>query len=375
VDRAAAAGARRAGLGVQPRPLAAAPALTQDRRMAAAPAPVSAARPPGNHGNPSCVITCAFYDGAGKRHDIPLDSISDCLEREDGFVWIGLYEPGEPVLVKVQEEFGLHDLAIEDAAKAHQRPKVESYGNSLFVVVNTAQLVGDRIRYGETHAFLGPRFLVTVRHGASLSYAPVRARLEREPALLAMGPSFALYAVLDFVVDNYLPIMDEFRDTLETLEKDIFSENYRRQTVVKLYELKRELNKMRLVVAPLQDVLSHIRRNPGGVMIPDEVGLYLRDVLDHAARISDAIDTLREMLGTALSVNLSLVTLAQGETVKRLGAWAALLAAPTLITSWYGRNFTHMPELGGGYAYPLLAGGVVVVCVVLYRLFKRARWL
>ena len=341
--------------------------------MDAAPAP--APRQSGNAANPSCVITCAFYDGAGKRHDILLDNISDCLEREDGFVWIGLYEPAESVLVKVQEEFGLHDLAIEDAAKAHQRPKVESYGNSLFVVVNTAQLVSDRIRYGETHAFLGPRFLVTVRHGASLSYTPVRARLEREPALLAMGPSFALYAVLDFVVDNYLPIMDEFRDTLETLEKDIFSENYRRQTVVKLYELKRELNKMRLVVAPLQDVLSHIRRNPGGVMIPDEVGLYLRDVLDHAARINDAIDTLREMLGTALSVNLSLVTLAQGETVKRLGAWAALLAAPTLITSWYGMNFTHMPELAGGYAYPLLAGGVIVVCVVLYRLFKRARWL
>ncbi|KTF30098.1 CorA family divalent cation transporter, partial [Xanthomonas vesicatoria] len=210
--------------------------------------------------------------------------------------------------------------------------------------------------------------------GASLSYTPVRHRVEREPAMLRMGSAFCLYGVLDFVVDNYLPIMDEFRDTLEGLEKDIFAENYKRETVVRLYELKRELNKMRLVVAPLQDVLSHLKRNPGS-LIHGEVGVYLRDVLDHAVRINDAIDTLREMLGTALSVNLSMVTLAQGETVKRLGAWAALLAAPTLITSWYGMNFTHMPELDKPYAYPLLVGAVVASCLVLYRLFKRARWL
>ncbi|KLD09189.1 magnesium transporter CorA, partial [Xanthomonas perforans] len=236
------------------------------------------------------------------------------------------------------------------------------------------QLVNERIRYGETHAFLGRRFLLTVRHGASLSYAPVRHRVEREPAMLHMGASFCLYGVLDFVVDNYLPIMDEFRDTLERLEKDIFADDYKRETVVRLYELKRELNKMRLVVAPLQDVLSHLKRNPGS-LIHEEVGIYLRDVLDHAVRINDAIDTLREMLGTALSVNLSMVTLAQGETVKRLGAWAALLAAPTLITSWYGMNFAHMPELDARYAYPLLVAGVVGSCLVLYRLFKRAKWL
>lgn len=325
--------------------------------------------------NPACVVTCAYYDGQGRRHDIGLDRISEELERDaGGFVWVGLYEPGEDVLRLLQAEFGLHDLAIEDTLKAHQRPKVESYGNSLFVVVNTAQLVDERIRYGETHAFLGERFLLTVRHGASLSYTPVRARMEREPAMLALGPACSLYGILDFVVDNYLPIMDEFRDTLEALEKDIFSESYKRRTVMRLYELKRELNKMRLVVAPLQDVLSHLKRNPGQ-LIPDEIVIYLRDVLDHAVRINDTIDTLREMLGTALSVNLSLVTLAQGETVKRLGAWAALLAAPTLIASWYGMNFEHMPELGGRYAYPILIGVVAVSCVALYRLFKRARWL
>ncbi len=324
--------------------------------------------------NPACVINCVHYDDEGKRHDIALDAISDVLASGNGFVWVGLYDPADSVLLKLQEEFGLHDLAIDDARNAHQRPKVEAYGNSLFVVVTTAQRVQDRIEYGETHAFLGPRFLVTVRHGASLSYAPVRTRVEREPQLLKMGPSYCLYAVLDFVVDNYLPITVDYRDTLDALEKDIFSDNYKRTTVVRLYELKRQLNMMRMAVAPLQDVLAQLRRYPGE-LIPDEVKLYIRDVHDHAVRISDVIDTLREMLGTALSVNLSLVTLAQGETVKRLGAWAALLAAPTLITSWYGMNFAHMPELDKPWAYPAMIVGVGAVCVGLYRLFKRARWL
>lgn len=324
--------------------------------------------------NPACVINCVHYDDQGKRHDIALDAISDVIASNNGFVWVGLYDPADAVLLKLQEEFGLHDLAIDDARNAHQRPKVEAYGNTLFVVVTTAQRVHDRIEYGETHAFLGPRFLVTVRHGASLSYAPVRARVEREPQLLTMGPSYCLYGVLDFVVDNYLPITTDFRDTLDSLEKDIFADSYQRSTVVRLYELKRELNKMRMAVAPLQDVLAQLRRYPGE-LIPDEVKLYIRDVHDHAVRISDVIDTLREMLGTALNVNLSLVTLAQGETVKRLGAWAALLAAPTLITSWYGMNFAHMPELDKPWAYPAMIVGVGAVCVGLYRLFKRARWL
>ncbi|UYB53851.1 magnesium and cobalt transport protein CorA [Xanthomonas sp. AM6] len=324
--------------------------------------------------NPACVINCVHYDGQGRRHDIALERISDVLAEPDGFVWVGMYEPGDDVLQKLQEEFQLHDLAIEDTRMAHQRPKVEAYGNSLFLAVHTAQVIDERIVYGETHAFLGARFLLTVRHGASLPYAPVRERLEREKALMLLGPSYALYAVLDYIVDNYQPILDEFRQSLERLEKDIFAEAYRRDTAIRLYELKRELNQMRLGVAPLQDVLAHLKRNPGP-LIPDEVRLYLRDVLDHAVRTNEAIDTLREMLGTALSVNLSLVTLAQGETVKRLGAWAALLAAPTLITSWYGMNFQHMPELDSPWAYPLTIAGVGAVCLGLYLAFKRARWL
>ncbi|MEL1263729.1 magnesium/cobalt transporter CorA [Pseudoxanthomonas putridarboris] len=324
---------------------------------------------------PSCVINCVVYDHAGMRRDIALDDISDVLAVDDGsFIWVGLYEPDDEILEKLQEEFCLHDLAVEDAQNAHQRPKLEAYGNSYFLAVHTAQVVDDHIRYGETHAFLGPRYLVTVRHGASLSYAPVRERVQREPDLLPLGPAYALYAVLDFIVDNYRPIVDEFRRTLEALEKDIFSDAYRRVTVVKLYELKRELTQMRLAVAPLQDVLAQLSRSQSA-LIPEEVRLYFRDVHDHSLRVNESTDTLREMLTTALSVNLSLVTLAQGETVKRLGAWAALLAAPTLITSWYGMNFDHMPELHGRYAYPILIGVVALACFGLYRLFKRVRWL
>ena len=324
---------------------------------------------------PSCVINCVVYDKEGKRHDITLDAISDVLAQDDGsFVWVGLYEPADDILEKLQEEFCLHDLAVEDAQNAHQRPKLEAYGNSMFVVTHTAQVVNEKIVYGETHVFVGPRYLITVRHGSSLSYAPVRERVEREPELLVLGPSYGLYAVLDFIVDNYRPIIDEFRDTADSLEQAIFADTYSRDTVVRLYELKRELSKMRLAVGPLQDVLAQLTRSQSA-LIPEEVRLYFRDVYDHALRVNEAIDTLREMLTTALSVNLSLVTLGQGEVVKRLGAWAALLAAPTLVASWYGMNFTHMPELGGTYAYPVLIGGVAVICGSLYWLFKRAKWL
>lgn len=328
--------------------------------------------------NPACVVNCVWYDGEGHRHDLSLEQLSDRLGDDSaGFAWVGLYEPADAVLLQLQEELDLHPLAVEDARNAHQRPKVEAYGDTLFLAVHTAQMVDDQIRYGETHVFLGTRFLLTVRHGASLSYAQARARMEREPELLRLGPAMALYAVLDLIVDNYAPIVDEHRDTLHALERDIFSDTYRRAIVVRLYDLKRDLTYMRVAVSPLQDVLAQLMRNQAaqGQLVREEVRVYLRDVHDHVLRINDTIDTMRDMLGTALSVNLSLVTLAQGETVKRLGAWAALLAAPTLVTSWYGMNFTHMPELAPRWGYPLLIVAVAAICIGLYRLFKRARWL
>ena len=322
-----------------------------------------------------CVVNCAAYTRDGQRRDIGIEQISDVLEVDDGsWVWVGLYEPGAAVLAKLQDEFGLHPLAVEDAQNAHQRPKFETYGDSMFIAVHTAQTTDGAIRFGETHMFVGPRYFVTVRHGASSSYAPARARLERETSLLVHGPGAALYSVLDLIVDNFMPIVDEYGRLLGELEKDIFAEDFRKETVQRLYWLKRDLTQLRMAAEPLQDIVSHLTRVPGGI-VDDTIEPYLRDVLDHAIRIQSTTETLREMLTAAVGVNLSLVTVQQGEIVKRLGAWASLLAAPTLVASWYGMNFEHMPELHGRWSYFVLIGAMALVTLGLYWKFKRARWL
>lgn len=321
------------------------------------------------------VVNCVAYGRDGGREAIAIDRIDVALAQPGtGFVWLGLYEPEEPLLQQVQEEFGLHPLAIEDAHHAHQRAKIEAYGDSLFIAVHTAQLVDGHIRFGETHVFVGARYLVTVRHDASLSYAPARARCEQHPRLLALGPSYGLYAVLDYIVDNFQPIVREFQDELADLEQEIFSSDFNRQTIQRLYALKGELTKMRLAVAPLQDILSQlVRLHPE--LVHEEMRLHFRDVFDHAVRLNEAIDTLREMVTAAMTVNLSLVTVRQGEVVKRLAGWAALVAAPTLIASWYGMNFEHMPELAGEHSYLVVTLVTVAVVVGLYALLKRAKWL
>jgi magnesium transporter len=321
------------------------------------------------------VVNCVAYDDQGRRlPDITLDQISDVLQRRDAFVWVGLHEPDEALLDKLQEEFGLHDLAIEDAHHAHQRPKIEVYGDSLFIVVHTAQEIGGRLQFGETHIFLGPRYLLTIRHGPSLSYSPVRARGEREPELLALGPSYGLYAVIDFIVDNYQPMVVAFRRELEALETAIFENEFKRDTVERLYDLKKELVTLRLAITPMQDILNQLMRfHPA--LIRDDVRPYFRDVYDHALRVKEASDTMSEMVSAAMSVNLAMVSVGQGEIVKKLAGWAALLAAPTLIASWYGMNFRVMPELSFPFAYPVLIGVTVVVTLSIYRVLKRARWL
>lgn len=316
------------------------------------------------------------YSREGKRQDdITLEQISDVLSHDDGsLVWVGMYEPDEPLLLKMQEEFDLHPLAVEDALKAHQRPKIELYGDSLFLVLHTAQVVNGHIAFGETHIFIGPRYLLTVRHGASLPFNPVRERCEKNPQLMQLGASYSLYAVIDAIVDNYFPIVEEFQEELNELEKYIFAEDYRRETIHRLYELKRDLTQLRLAVSPLQDMLKQLMRFHTE-LIREEVRIYLRDVYDHVVRVNEATDTMREMLTAAMSVNLSLVTVAQGEIVKRLAGWAALLAAPTLLTSWYGMNFQHMPELDNRYSYWIVIGVTLTICGGLYLVLRKAKWL
>lgn len=321
------------------------------------------------------VVNCVAYRFDGQRiGDISVDDISEVLKQPDTFVWVGLHEPDEALLHKLQEEFDLHDLAIEDAQAAHQRTKIEAYGDSLFVVVQTAQLVGGHIAFGETHVFLGQRYLVTVRHGASLSYAPARRACEHTPDLLALGPAYGLYGVLDYIVDNLLPIVRDFREELQELEQDIFSDTFKRSTIRRLYDMQRDLMTLRLAVAPMQDIISQlVRQHPQ--LIPDELRAYFRDVYDHVFRVNESISAMREMLAAAINVNLSLVTFGQNEVMKRLAGYAAMLAAPTLITSWYGMNFAHMPELTKPWAYPLIIGLVITIVTTIYFVLKRNRWL
>ncbi|ODV27238.1 MAG: magnesium transporter, partial [Rhodanobacter sp. SCN 68-63] len=276
----------------------------------------------------------------------------DVLEQPDTFVWVGLHEPDEALLEKLQEEFDLHDLAIEDAHHAHQRTKIEAYGDSLFIVVQTAQLVAGKLAFGETHIFLGPRYLVTVRHGASLSYAPARRTCEHSPDLLALGPSYGLYGVLDFIVDNLMPIVRDFREELQELEQDIFAEAFNRDTVKRLYDMQRDLMTLRLAVAPLQDVISQlVRLHPN--LIPEDLRAYFRDVYDHVFRVNESVSAMRE----------------------KLAGWAAMLAAPTLITSWYGMNFHHMPELDKPWAYPTMIVLVIAVVAGIFTWLRKSRWL
>ena len=329
--------------------------------------------PPGT--DQPMVVNCIAYRKDGSRiGDVTLDAISDVLAEPDTFVWVGLYEPDESLLLKIQDEFGLHDLAIEDAHAAHQRTKIETYGDSLFLVVQTAQLIEGHLAFGETHIFFGPRYLVTVRHGASQSYAPARRTCEHAPDLLANGPSYALYGVLDFIVDNLLPIVRDFREELQQLEQDIFAETFKRSTVRRLYDMQRDLMTLRLAVAPLQDIISQlVRLHPN--LIPDELRAYFRDVYDHVFRVNESIGAMREMLSAAISVNLSLVSFGQNEVMKKLAGWAAMLAAPTLLTSWYGMNFQHMPELGKPWAYPTMIVAMVIVVGGIYTWLRKVRWL
>jgi magnesium transporter len=322
------------------------------------------------------IINCAAYSGGQRVADLPICDIRKTLEHSDRFVWIGLNEPSETVLREVQREFNLHDLAIEDALSAHQRPKLELYEGSAFVVLRTAQLLpgGIGLEFGETHVFVGSRYIVSVRHGSLKSHIGLRARCEATPQLLTKGPGFVLYALMDFIVDQYLPIVQALEEQLEVLEEEIFGESFDRNTTGRIYRLKRDLLALKRAVSPLVDVCNRLMRSDSA-LVPDDTRPYFRDVYDHVVRMNEMIDNLRELLTTALEANLSLISVSQTEHTKRLAAWAAIIAVPTMIAGVYGMNFDHMPELHWPFGYPLVMAIMFGACGVLFIGFRRSGWL
>jgi magnesium transporter len=322
------------------------------------------------------VINCAAYSEGRRVANIGINDVNHVLKQPDRFVWIGLHEPSEEVLKEVQEEFELHDLAIEDAHRAHQRPKLETYGDILFIVLRTAQMnyLQHRIDFGETHFFVGNNFIVTVRHGSSLSYVEVRSRCESTPHLLGKGPGFALYAVIDSIVDQYFPVIDGLEQELEALEEKIFAEQSRRETTVEIYQLKREIMEVKRAISPLIEICNKLMRFDLKV-IPEDTRPYFRDIYDHVIRINEMVDNARELLSSALDANFSLISISQNEVSKRFAGWAAIIGVPTMIAGIYGMNFKFMPELNWSFGYPVILTLTLGSCVLLYFLFKRSGWL
>ncbi|MDT4331363.1 MULTISPECIES: magnesium/cobalt transporter CorA [unclassified Methylomonas] len=322
----------------------------------------------------SMIMKCVAYHNGVSVGEVSIPDISEVIRQDQTFVWLGLRETNSALLAELQQEFGLHDLAIEDACAAHQRPKIEEYADSLFIVLHTARLVDDKVEFGETHLFMGAKFLVTVRHGSSLSHAKVRGRCEAMPQQLAKGPGFALYSIMDFIVDNYVPVIDGLQQRFEVLESAIFEQRPSRQTMEGLYELKRELLMLEAAITPVIDICNELMRFHNG-LIPKDVRFYFRDIADHIKRIDRSIQGMREMLIAAMQVHLTFETVRQNEVVKGLAGWGAILAIPTMVFSWYGMNFRHMPELEWTFSYPLVLGGVALSSLLLYWRLKRSGWL
>ncbi|OIQ72057.1 magnesium transport protein CorA [mine drainage metagenome] len=319
------------------------------------------------------LINSVAYQKGERLGDITIDDISDVITQPETFVWVGLHTPDDAMLLKIQQEFSLHDLSIEDARNAHQRPKIEVYGDSMFIVLKTVQLEEGKVVYGETHLFAGSNFLVSIRHGASSSYVQVRDRCEKTAKMLAKGPGFPLYAIMDFVVDNYQPIVAQFEKAFDAIETDIFKNKFDNLVIERLYDLKREMLELRNAALPVADICSELVRFHED-LIPKELRAYFRDIQDHVARLVGSLDSMREMLTTAMQVNLALVANNQNEVVKRLAGWGAILAIPTVIFSLYGMNFEWMPELKWKFGYPIAVAVTILGCASVYRRLRRAGW-
>lgn len=289
-------------------------------------------------------------------------------------MWMGLYQPTAALLDLIGQQFSLHPLMIEDALSTHELPKIEEYDQSLFLAARTAQMSDRRIEFGETYLLVGTGYVVSIRHGASTSYAPVRARAEARPANLAEGEDYIVYAILDFIVDNYFPVLDSLSAEVEQIEDDILSTSISAEEISHLYVLRRDLLRLRNAVLPLEDVCRWLERN-NIIVIDKKMRPHFRDVRDHLRRVAEQIDTLRETLAFAFEARHLTAQMQQTDISRRLAAWAGILAVPTAIAGVYGMNFEHMPELKWEYGYFAIIALISVICIWLYMRFRRAGWL
>jgi magnesium transporter len=320
------------------------------------------------------LINCVAYQNGRKLADIPVDQIHLFVNEPDCFVWVALKDPEPAELEAMQKEFGLHELAVEDARHGHQRPKIEEYGESLFVVLQIVEPSDGDLNVGELAIFIGKNYVLSVRSRARRGFTDVRDRCEREPELLRHGPGYVLYTLMDAVVDRYFPVLDGLETELERIEERIFADQAVRANIEALYELKQKLMILKHAAEPLLEATSKLF---GGRVPSICVGLqdYFRDVYDHLLRLNQSMDSMRDMLTTAITVNLSLITLQESETTKRLAAYAALVAVPTMIVGVYGMNFDYMPELRSPYGYPATLAVIAAIDAYLFYRFRKAKWL
>ena len=322
----------------------------------------------------SMIVDNAIYvDGRRTAEPASLQETYEACRQRGGVAWIDLYKPTEEELESVAQEFGLHPLAVEDSIKAHQRPKLERYGKTLFIVFKPARYLdeSETVEFSEAHVFVGEDFVVTVRHGDVPAFDEVRRRLEGEPELLRRSPEAILHAAMDQIVDDYGPVVEGLRTDIEEIETEVFGGNSGASR--RIYELSREVTEFQRATRPLAGALERlVESDEHG--IDQEVRRYLRDVHDHVLQVTEQIEGFREMLSNVLTVNLTLVSVRQNDQTKKISAWAAILIVPTIVTGIYGMNFEQMPELKWAFGYPFALALIVTICLVLYAIFKRAEW-
>jgi magnesium transporter len=320
------------------------------------------------------LVNCVAYQNGKKLAEIQKREIRSYLQEPGCFVWVALREADAAELAEMQDEFDLHELAVEDARQGNQRPKFEEYGDSLFAVLHTVEVAGEELKVGEMDVFVGRNYVLSARQKTERGFQDVRARCEREPELLSHGPGYVLYAVMDAVVDRYLPVLGELEAELEALEEQIFTGKAPRENIEAMYYVKQKLMVLKHACGPLLDASSRLF---GGRVPHPCVGLgeYFRDVYDHLVRLNQSLDTLRDTVTTAIQVNLAMITIGESEVTKRLAAYAALVAVPTMIAGIYGMNFKSMPELGWSFGYPLSIAVMAAIDAYLFHRFRKAGWL